>query len=254
MALFISAVIVVAIALFIVEAKILVWIEKLFKIDNPTYKNSLKTLIFYGIASVVIGISVGIINIDYLSEILASVTSFFVFHYLLKKYYLSSWKKSLGIYVVFGVISIVVTFIVVIPTRLFVVEPFVVNGVAMSPTYNDGDYLLINKIDKSFDRGDVVVFARESDIESFFVVERILGLPLEKVEIKNGKVLIDGNILSDYSDDKTIGDVSVTLGQNEYFVLGDNRGESLDSRSFGPIHRSSIEGKVFYEISGIAKD
>ena len=216
MTLFISVTIVLAIALFLAVAKILVWIEKLFKIENPTYKNALKTLIFYGIASVVVGLIVSVINTGYLSDILVTVGSFFVFHYFLKKYHLSSWKKSLGIYVVFGISSIIIAFIIVIPTRLFIVEPFVVSGDAMSTTYNDGDYLLINKIDDSFERGDVIVF-RHTKNQNQFLIERI----------------------------------AYVLSEDEYFVLGDNRLKSLDSRSFGPISRSSIEGKVFYKVSGI---
>ena len=216
MTLFISVTIVLAIALFLAVAKILVWIEKLFKIENPTYKNALKTLIFYGIASVVVGLIVSVINTGYLSDILVTVGSFFVFHYFLKKYHLSSWKKSLGIYVVFGISSIIIAFIIVIPPRLFIVEPFVVSGDAMSPTYNDGDYLLINKIDDSFERGDVIVF-RHTKNQNQFLIERI----------------------------------AYVLSEDEYFVLGDNRLKSLDSRSFGPISRSSIEGKVFYKVSGI---
>lgn len=254
MALFITTIIILAIALFLAEAGILVWIEKLFKIEKPTYRNSLKTLLFYCIATIGISLIVGFIDTDYLSEILITVVSFFTFHYLIKKYYLTSWKKSLGIYIVFGVIGTVLLFIVVIPTRMFMFEPFVVTGEAMSPTYINGDYLLINKITRKYNRGDVIVFARESGIQSSYVIERIVGLPLEKIEIKNGEISIDGKIISDYSESETAGNISVTLGKDEYFVLGDNRLKSLDSRSFGPIPRLSIEGEVFYKVSGISLD
>ena len=232
---------------------ILVWATKLFKIENPSYKKSLVVVIVSGVASVIAGIIFGIIDLGFLSNILVSVTTFFVFHYFYKKYYQTSWKKSLGIYVVFGIIGFVISLLVVIPTRLYIVSPFVASGETMSPTYNEGDYLLINKFSKDFSRGDVVVFRYEKQLGTFFI-KRIIGLPLEKVEIKDGKVFINGQVLNEnYYSGETAGDTLITLGQDQYFVLGDNRNKSFDSRSFGPIAKSSIEGKVFYRISGFIK-
>src|SRR3989344_5584373 len=253
MALFILAIVVLVIILFLAEAGVLVWVKKLFKIENPTYKNSLKTLLFSGIASAIIGIIFSIINFGFLSNVLVTVASFFAFHYFLRRYYLSSWKKSLGIYIVFGIVGITVSLVVVIPTRLYIVSPFAVAGEAMSPTYNDGDYLLINKFDKNFVRGDVVIFRTEKQPNSF-LIKRIIGLPSEKVDIQGGKVLINGQVLNEsYYNGETLPDSSVTLDQDQYFVLGDNRSKSFDSRSFGPITKSSIEGKIFYKVSGLIK-
>ena len=238
---------------FFVGGALLVWVSKLFKIENPSYKKSLIVLIVSGIASIVAGIIFGIINLGFLSNILVSVATFFVFHYFYKKYYQVSWKKSLGIYVVFGIIGIIISLAVVIPTRLYIVSPFVASGETMSPTYNNGDYLLINKFSKDFSHGDVVVFRYEKQPGTFFI-KRIIGLPLEKVEIRGGRVFINGQVLNEtYNNGETAGDVSVTLGQDQYFVLGDNRNKSFDSRSFGPITKSSIEGKVFYKVSGLIK-
>ena len=253
MALFILAIIVLAVIIFLAEAGILVWVEKLFKIENPTYKNSLKTLIFSGIAGGVVGIIFSNINLGLLSNILVTVASFFAFHYFFKKYYLSSWKKSLGIYVVLGIVCIIVSLVVVIPTRLYIVSPFVATGEAMSPTYNNGDYLLINKFNKDFSRGDVVIFRTEKQ-STHFLIKRIIGLPSEKVEIRSGKIFINDQVLNEaYYSGETSPDSSLTLGQDQYFVLGDNRTKSFDSRHFGPISKSSIEGKIFYKISGLIK-
>ncbi len=135
----------IVIGLF-VGGGLLVGVTKLFKIENPSYKKSLVVLIVSGIASFIAGIIFGIINLGFLSNVLVSVATFFVFHYFYKKYYQSSWKKSLGIYVIFGIIGVVISLLVVIPTRLFIVQPFVVSGETMSPTYLNGDYLLINKL------------------------------------------------------------------------------------------------------------
>lgn len=169
MVLLILGIIILAIVIFLAEAGILVWVEKLFKIENPTYKNSVKTLIFSGIAGGIVGIIFSIINLGLLSNLIVTVASFFAFHYFLKKYYLSSWKKSLGIYVLFGIVGIIVSLVVVIPTRLYVFEPFAISGEAMSPTYNNGDYLLINKFDKNFGRGDIVVFRYEKQPGTLFI-------------------------------------------------------------------------------------
>lgn len=242
----------IVIALF-VGSIILVWISKLFKIERPNYKKSLAVLIVSGIASVIAGIVFGIINLGFLSNVLVSVATFFAFHYFYKKYYQASWKKSLGIYIVFEIIIFVISLVIVIPARLYVVSPIVVSGEAMSPTYNDGDYLLINKFSKDFSRGDVVMFRRET-----LSIKRIIGLPSEKVDLQGGKVFINNHQLDEnYYNGRTervdSAGTSVVLGQDEYFVLGDNRGNSFDSRSFGPITKSSIVGKVFYRVSKLTK-
>jgi signal peptidase I len=237
----------------IIGGGLLVWITKLFKVENPSYKKSLIVLIVSYLASVVAGFIFSIINLGLLSNILVSVATFFVFHYLYKKYYQSSWKKSLGIYIVFGIAGAILALLVVIPTRVYVFEPFTVAGASMSPTYNNGDYLLVNKFDKSFQRGDVVVFRFPKDAGQFFI-KRIIGLPSEKVDIQNGKVLVNGQVLSEnYYSGETLPDSSITLGQDQYFVLGDNRNQSFDSRNFGPITTSSIQGKIFDKVSYSAK-
>lgn len=232
---------------------LLLWVTKLFKIENPSYKKSLLVLIVSGIASVIAGIVVGIVHLGPLSNILVTIATFSVFHYLLKRYYQSSWKKSLGVYIAFGIAGFVIAFLVIIPARLYIFSPFAVAGEAMSPTYNNGDYLLINKFNRNFVRGDVVVFRTEQQPKSLFI-KRIIGLPSEKVEIQNGKVLINGQIFNEsYAHGDTPGVTSIPLNQDQYFVLGDNRSKSTDSRNFGPIVRSNIEGKVFYKVSGLTK-
>ena len=159
----------------------------------------------------------------------------------------------MGIYVIFGIVGIVISLIVVIPTRLYLFSPFAVYGEAMSPTYNSGDYLLIDKFDKSFERGDVVMFRYPKDPSKFFI-KRIIGLPLEKVDIQSGKVLINGQVLSEsYHNGETSPDSSTILNQDQYFVLGDNRNMSSDSRIWGPITKSSIQGKIFYKVFGLIK-
>jgi signal peptidase I len=126
----------------------------------------------------------------------------------------------------------------------------------MDPTFEDGDYLLVDEISYRFEepaRGDVVIFRFPEDNNQFFI-KRIIGLPNETVEIKNNKVIIynkenpngftlDENYLD--PEQETLGNMIARLGSDEYFVLGDNRLQSSDSRRWGPVKRSLIIGKVF---------
>jgi len=251
---FIILVLLVAVVLgFLVGSLILLWISKLFRINFPSYKKSIVVLIVLSVVGSIAGLVSSMINLGFLTNALAALIVFFTFHYLYKRYYQSSWGKSLGIYIVFTIIGILISVVIIVPVRLYVVQPFVVSGEAMSPAYVNGDYILINEFDKQFDRGDVIILNPESS-PNISIIKRVVGLPLDKVEIRDGKVLINGQTLNEaYSDGDTAGDISVTLGGDQYFVLGDNRNKSLDSRSFGPVSKSNIQGKVFYKISGLLK-
>jgi len=127
----------------------------------------------------------------------------------------------------------------------------------MESAFEDGDYLIINEISYRFSepqRGEVVVFRFPEDPKQFFI-KRIIGLPNETVEIKNNKVKVfneknpDGFILdeSGYLDSNQIteGSLRLKLYENEYFVLGDNRLHSSDSRRWGTLDKNFITGKVF---------
>lgn len=252
--LFIIAAPVVAGGILLINAGILFWITKRFRIEKSNYKKSLFILIISGTAGIISGVTVSLVSLGSPSALLANIVAFFVFHYFYKKYYQISLKKSLGIYIVFGIASILFSLVTITPIRLYVVSPFFVSGEAMSPAYNDGDYLLTNKLDKNFSRGDVVIFQNEKQPNTF-LIKRIIGLPSEKIEIKDGKVFINGQVLDEtsYYSGETAGNTSVTLEQGWYFVLGDNRKKSFDSRSFGPIATSDIEGTVSYKIFGSMK-
>lgn len=151
---------------------------------------------------------------------------------------------------------IIISLAIIIPIRYFLVQPFFVKGASMENTFDDGDYILIDEISYRFhlpDRGDIVVFRYPEDRSQFFI-KRVVGLPGETVEIKNDKVIIhnkehpEGFILTEpylSSDQHTIGDLRVKLDPNEYFVLGDNRLRSSDSRRWGPVNITLVTGRVF---------
>lgn len=139
--------------------------------------------------------------------------------------------------------------------RYFLFKPFYVRGASMEPSFSDKEYLIINEISYRFgqpQRGDIVVFRSPLNKKEFFL-KRVIGLPGEKLKIKDGTVIIyneanpAGIILKeDYLAQgvKTQPEVSLILGEDKYFVMGDNRLSSLDSRHLGPIGESLIIGKV----------
>ncbi|MDB5225002.1 MAG: signal peptidase signal peptidase [Candidatus Adlerbacteria bacterium] len=146
--------------------------------------------------------------------------------------------------------------IIVFPVRFFVAQPFVVSGASMNPTFANGQYLIVDELTYHFAdpvRGDVIVFRYPKDPSQFFI-KRVIGLPGDTVVIKNGTVNIqkDG-ILVPLSEPYVINigngqDMSTTLGTDEYFVMGDNRPESSDSRIWGILPRSDIIGHVFLRL------
>ena len=260
MSLFIIFILIISITFFFLfSALILFWLSKLFKIENATYKNSIIILLFCSIVNFLIGGFLWVLDMEtiidssFLLILIIELTIFFIFHYFFKRYYQNGWKKSLGIYIAFSVTSIVLALTIIMPIRAHIIEPFIVSGKAMSPTYSKGDYLLVNKLSNKFNRNDIIV-AHNPKKQNQFVIKRIIGLPNEKVEIKNGNVFINGKVLNEKCTiKKTAGDIVIILNSNQYFVLSDNRDENLDSRFFGPIFMDNIEGKVFYKISNFSK-
>lgn len=150
---------------------------------------------------------------------------------------------------------IVISLVIIIPVRYFLIKPFYVKGASMEPNFYDHEYLIINEISYRFfepARGDSVVFKYPLDPRQFFI-KRIIALPGETVKISDGNVYIinqgypEGIILEEnylLPAMKTLGQVEVELGPDEYYLLGDNRTASLDSRAFGPIKRDHIVGKT----------
>ncbi len=137
--------------------------------------------------------------------------------------------------------------------RTFLVQPFLVSGASMTPNFSDGDYLLVDELTYRFrspERGEVAVFRYPSDRRTYFI-KRIIGLPGERVEVKDGKILVfnndnkDGFVLGEqYLPQGTIttGSADYKLLNGQYFVLGDNRSASFDSRSWGVLDSKDIVG------------
>lgn len=143
-----------------------------------------------------------------------------------------------------ALISLTIFFFVYV----FLAQPHRVKGDSMLPNFRDGELLLTDKISYRLykpERGDVVVFRAPTPRKVDFI-KRIIGVPGETIRIENGTVFIDDQELAEpYETAKTGGRTTVTLDRDQYFVLGDNRGSSSDSRSFGPIERKKIKGRVW---------
>jgi signal peptidase I len=154
---------------------------------------------------------------------------------------------------------VVISLAIVLPIRYFLIQPFYVKGASMEPNFHDREYLIIDEISYRFNepaRGDIIVFRYPRDPQEYFI-KRIVALPGETVQVKDNGVYIfnkehptgfkldesylpSGVITVAYSEDK------VTVGDNQYFVLGDNRQASKDSRSFGVVDKSFVIGRVFF--------
>lgn len=169
--------------------------------------------------------------------------------------------NSFWSYVVDFIETIVVALAIFVVVYLFLLQPHQVKGASMKPNFTDGEYILTDKISYRFSkpqRGDVIIFQSPTDPDVDFI-KRIIGLPGEKVKISDGKIIItnpdhkDGFTLKEPYEIKgpTSGgkevpqNTEITVGKDEYFVLGDNRIESFDSRSWGMLTKGKITGKAW---------
>lgn len=128
--------------------------------------------------------------------------------------------------------------LMVILIRTFLVTPIRVNGPSMNDTLKNGDFMILKKFDKSYKRFDIVVIKTEDDR----IIKRIIGLPKEDIEYKDNTLFIDGEELKDNHGKGNTVDFVDYCGEGEYFVLGDNREDSTDSRILGCIKKEDIMG------------
>jgi signal peptidase I len=147
--------------------------------------------------------------------------------------------------------------IIVVPLRLFIAQPFVVEGESMHPTFESGDYLIVDEFSYRLSnpqRGDVIVFRLPGDLNKF-LIKRVIGLPGETVRIDHGGVTVvkpDGSVLTLAEPYVVAEDATYTqdtaLGPGQYFVMGDNRPRSSDSRVWGTLPRQDIVGRAYFRL------
>lgn len=156
-------------------------------------------------------------------------------------------------------LSILIVIILAYSLVTFGIQSVTMIGQSMEPALSNQDVVLINKRSYTFqnpERYDIIAFRLKEDTESYFNIKRIIGLPGEKVQIKNGHIFIDGKVLTDLPFEDLIMTEGtaldeITLGEEEYFVMGDNCNNSEDSRyvNIGNISKKEISGRVFFRIS-----
>lgn len=168
-------------------------------------------------------------------------------------------------------------FIIAILLNTFVIQSYQVDGESMEPTLQNNDRLIVNKVPRSISRvdghqyvpqrGDIIIF-NEDGLPGFVgtkqLIKRVIGLPGERVVVANGKITIynqqhQNGFNPDTSDGyhitapTTVGNVDLTLQNNQLFVCGDNRGNSEDSRYFGPINTNQVVAKLMFRILPLDK-
>ncbi|MBE6156843.1 MAG: signal peptidase I [Firmicutes bacterium] len=132
---------------------------------------------------------------------------------------------------------------VVISIRTFIVTPIIVQGESMVPALDGGEIMILKKYDTSYERFDIVVVNKS--VEGDNLIKRVIGLPGETIRYKNNKLYINDEIVNDiYAYGDTGNFQEITLGEDEYFLMGDNREISKDSRTIGIIKSQEIEGTV----------
>ena len=159
-----------------------------------------------------------------------------------------TWKKEMVEWLKTIIFALLIAFLV----RNYLFQPYKVQMGSMQPTLHNNDLIMVNKITyriKKPNRGDIVVFNPPGNTSNIHYIKRIVGLPGESVQVKEGKVFINQTELIEpyLSQIDTPGFVGpVVLGVDEFFVLGDHRNNSMDSRDFGAITKDHIHGKTMF--------
>lgn len=145
-----------------------------------------------------------------------------------------------------SILPYIIIVVVVVLIRTFIITPVRVEGSSMKETLSNGDVLLLYKLGK-YNRYDVVVLNELADDE--IIIKRIIGMPNETVEIKDNKIYVNDEVIEDkYAYGETSDFDKIKLGADEYFLLGDNRLISKDSRYFGAVNKKDIMGKTIFRI------
>ncbi len=151
-----------------------------------------------------------------------------------------------------------IALIIIIPVRYYIIQPFFVKGISMEPTFQNGDYLIVDELSYRLrppKRGEVVVFRFPENPKQFYI-KRIIGLPGETIKVDSHEIYIFNkehpqgfSLKENYlPPEPYLGEEKITLGPNSYFVMGDNRTHSFDSRAWGPVDKKYLVGRVLFRI------
>jgi len=157
-----------------------------------------------------------------------------------------------------------IALLIVVPVRIFIAQPFIVRGASMEPTFQNGEYLIVDQLSYRLGdpkRGDVIILRYPKD-ESVFFIKRVIGLPGETVEIVGDSITI---LPRNGTDPITLDESYIpperlqneygvyTLTDDEYFVMGDNRNESSDSRVWGPLPARDVVGRALVRLLPVTR-
>ena len=167
------------------------------------------------------------------------------------------WKNAWDL-LRFGLIAV----LIVLPIRIFIAQPFIVSGSSMVPTFENGEYLIIDELSyhlRQPERGEVVVFRYPKNTKLFFI-KRIIGLPGETIKINGESITVKNSeqkesikLDESYIKNQSSNNLEMSLGVDEYFVMGDNRAYSSDSRAWGALPEKLIIGRAFLRLWPIAQ-
>ena len=166
-------------------------------------------------------------------------------------------REILG-WIFYIIVILVLTYVII----TYVGQRTSVSGSSMETTLSDGDQLLVDKLSYRFQnpkRFDIIVFPYKYEENTYFI-KRIIGLPGETIQVTDGKIYINGQVLDESYGREVlksggIAETPITLGEDEYFVMGDNRNDSMDSRdpSVGVLHKSELVGRAWVRIWPLSK-
>jgi signal peptidase I len=249
---------------FFLSSGVLLYTLRRFRVRAFGFRSVLRITLVTTIVSILAaaGTVAGGLSQPWVSLVAFSAT-FGTFFWMLRRRERTSAARAISIYVVSYILSVAVSFVLIVPivvlVRFFIVSPFEVRGVSMLPTLHEGDLLLVDKLTLRFrepERGDVVVLVAPEPAETKqYYVKRIVGLPGEKIQFKNGKVVIynaanpqgltlDESYIPKNFVTEGLTSEPVSIPDGSYYTLGDNRGSSKDSRYWGTLPRWNIVGVI----------
>lgn len=146
-------------------------------------------------------------------------------------------------------IPYIIIVIVVFGIKTYIATPVLVDGSSMSPTLSDNQFIILSRSTKKIDRNDIVVF----DYEDSKLIKRVIGLPGESIKYENGILYINDREYEDkfssITEDFELSEFGIKkIPENSYFLLGDNRNNSIDSRVIGPVNISNINGETIFSV------
>jgi signal peptidase I len=270
---------IIVIILLLMQSLSLFLVGKLFKLENNRFRTAL-IISFINIIVIVITSTILIVFKNYveskllhnlilwasldaiitISIIFTGILILIVNYLLYKKLYLIKFIKSLFLFIISSILLIILVGIMLFVVKKYTFQPYIVDGVSMRPTLGNGSYLFINKIGKSFKRGDIIVYGladenknvllangvkTEVSLDSDFV-GRIIAEPGDDFKINNGRILVNGIEVGSVANN--ISDNSFAY-RDGYFVMGDNKDHSFDSRDFGFIYKNKIVGKIIPQLT-----